>query len=38
MIDRSSERFVDMTKKKMEKMNTRILEPEVPPPDFPSLV
>ena len=38
MIDRSSERFLDMTKKKMEKMDTRILEPEIPPPDFPTLV
>jgi DNA-directed RNA polymerase subunit N (RpoN/RPB10) len=36
MIDRSSERFVDMTKKRMQKLNTRILEPSIPPPDFPS--
>jgi len=38
MIDRSSERFIDMTRKQMKPQNTRILEPLVPPPDFPSLI
>lgn len=38
MIDRSSERFIDMTKKNIEKLNTRDLEPKVSSPDFPSFL
>lgn len=38
MIDRSTDRFLDMTRKQMKPQDTRILEPLVPPPDFPSLI
>jgi len=38
MIDRSSERFINLTTKTVEKLNTRELFPEIPPPDFPTLI
>ena len=38
MIDRSSERFINLTTKTVEKLNTRDLLPEDPPPDFPTLI
>jgi DNA-directed RNA polymerase subunit N (RpoN/RPB10) len=37
MIDRSTDRIINEIKKPFIKMNTRVLEPKFPPPEFPSL-
>lgn len=38
MIDRSTDRYMNLTTKTLEKLDTRDLVPGVPPPNFPSLV